>query len=144
MVRIDVLDPKLGSAGGGGGSGTDVENALAKDCRVEMPGVYFEFNSATLNPQLEPALRSLAEMLGRRADWRISIEGHTDSVGTERYNMDLSARRATAVREALVGTHGTASARITTAGFGESRPREPNATPEGRARNRRVELVRPC
>ena len=83
-------------------------------------------------------------MLGRRADWRISIEGHTDSVGTEPYNMDLSARRAAAVREALVRAHGIASGRIRTAGFGESRPREPNATPEGRARNRRVELVRPC
>ena len=144
VVRIDLLEQALGTAGSGGRGGTEVENALAKDCRVELPGVYFEFNSATLNPQSEPALRSLAEMLGRRADWRISIEGHTDGVGTEQYNMDLSARRAVAVREALVGTHGIASARITTAGFGESRPREPNATPEGRARNRRVELVRPC
>ena len=144
VVRIDFLQQTVGNPGGGWGGDTEVENALVKDCRVEVPGVYFEFNSATLDPQSEPALRWLAAMLGRRADWRISIEGHTDSVGAEQYNIDLSARRAAAVREALVGTHGIASARITTAGFGESRPREPNATPEGRARNRRVELVRPC
>jgi len=144
VVRIDFLDQTVRNPGGGGGSETEVESALEKDCRVELPGVYFEFNSATLTPQSDPALRSLAAMLGRRADWRISIEGHTDSVGTEQYNMDLSARRAAAVREALVSTHGIASERITTAGFGKSRPREPNATPEGRARNRRVELVRPC
>jgi outer membrane protein OmpA-like peptidoglycan-associated protein len=121
-----------------------LENALATTCRVELPGVYFEFNSASLNPQSEPALRSLGELLGRRPEWRISIEGHTDSVGTDGYNMDLSARRAAAVREALVSTYRTAPGRLTTAGFGESRPREPNATPEGRARNRRVELVRAC
>ena len=145
VVRIDFPETTVGNAAGGtGGGGGEVEKALAKDCRVELPGVYFEFNSATLDPQSEPALRSLAAMLGRRADWRISIEGHTDSVGTEQYNMDLSARRAAAVREALVSTHGIAPARITTAGFGKSRPREPNETPEGRARNRRVELVRPC
>lgn len=133
VIRIDTPeDPKA------------LENALASECRVELPGVYFEFNSASLNPQSESALRSLADLLGRRPEWQISIEGHTDSVGTERYNMDLSARRAAAVREALVSTYGTAAGRITTAGFGKSRPREPNATPEGRARNRRVELVRAC
>ena len=133
VIRIDTPeDPKA------------LENALATDCRVELPGVYFEFNSASLNPQSEPALRSLADLLGRRAEWRISIEGHTDSVGTDGYNMDLSARRAAAVREALVNTYRTAPGRVTTAGFGESRPREPNATAEGRARNRRVELVRSC
>jgi outer membrane protein OmpA-like peptidoglycan-associated protein len=144
VVRIDLLEPAAGDGALGGAVQRSIEAALATECRVEMPGIYFEFNSATLNPQSEPALRSLAALLRRRAEWRVGIEGHTDSVGGDAYNVDLSARRADAVREALAGRFAIAPARLTSAGHGESRPREPNATPEGRARNRRVEVVRPC
>ncbi|MEO7475752.1 MAG: OmpA family protein, partial [Gemmatimonadales bacterium] len=86
----------------------------------------------------------LAGLLARHPDWRATIEGHTDSVGTAEANQALSARRADAVRARLVGAHGTDGARLRTAGLGSTRPRESNATIEGRARNRRVELVREC
>ena len=76
--------------------------------------------------------------------WRIAIEGHTDNVGTDAYNQDLSTRRAAAVKSALVTDFTVAASRLTTAGFGEGRPRETNETIAGRARNRRVELVRDC
>jgi outer membrane protein OmpA-like peptidoglycan-associated protein len=74
----------------------------------------------------------------------VTIEGHTDSIGGPRYNQDLSERRAAALKGELVGRHKVAPVRLGTRGFGASRPLEPNTTLEGRARNRRVELVRPC
>ena len=74
----------------------------------------------------------------------MTIEGHTDSIRGPRYNQDLSERRAAALKGELVGRHEVAAVRLGTRGFGASRPLEPNTTLEGRARNRRVELVRPC
>jgi outer membrane protein OmpA-like peptidoglycan-associated protein len=124
-------------------SQSTVEAGLAKDCRVEVPGLYFDFNRATINAQSRPALQSIADMLIRH-QWSVSIEGHTDNVGSDAYNDDLSARRAAAVKDALVRDHAIAAARLSSAGFGEKRPRETNDTIAGRARNRRVELVRDC
>lgn len=121
-----------------------LEATLAKECRVEVPGIYFDFDRATLNPQSSRALTSIATMLARHDAWRVAIEGHTDNVGTDVYNQDLSQRRAAAVKEALVGDHALSPARLTTAGFGSKRPKETNDTIAGRARNRRVELVREC
>ena len=139
-------------AGGGLGRGKGLgmgQGRLAKklgeDCRVEVPGIYFDFNRSTLNPMSRPALEEIATLLKNQAAWRtITIEGHTDNVGTDAYNQDLSARRAATVKEALVREFGIAGGRLATAGFGESRPRETNETIAGRARNRRVELVRDC
>ena len=73
-----------------------VEAGLAKECRVEVPGLYFDFNRATINPQSKPALQSIADLLGRHP-WNVTVEGHTDNVGTDSYNDDLSSRRAAAV-----------------------------------------------
>jgi OOP family OmpA-OmpF porin len=70
---------------------------------------------------------------------RVSIEGHTDSIGTDAYNQKLSERRARTVRDHMVG-QGIAADRITTRGFGESKPIASNETAEGRAQNRRVEI----
>ncbi len=122
---------------------TTVETALTKECRVEVPGLYFDFNRATINAQSKPALQSIADLLGRHP-WSVTIEGHTDNVGSDRYNDDLSSRRAAAVKEALVRDYRLDGKRIASAGFGERQPRESNDTNAGRARNRRVELVRDC
>ena len=121
-----------------------LEKRLSEACRVEVPGIYFDFNQATLNPLSRSALSEIAGVLTRQTGWRIAIEGHTDNVGTDAYNQDLSTRRAAAVKNALVADFTVAASRLTTAGFGESRPRETNETIAGRARNRRVELVRDC
>jgi OOP family OmpA-OmpF porin len=72
----------------------------------------------------------------------LSVEGHTDNIGTDAANLDLSRRRADAVRQALTSRYRVDAAKLTAAGFGAARPKEPNDTAEGRARNRRVELVR--
>jgi outer membrane protein OmpA-like peptidoglycan-associated protein len=144
-VRIDlpVAQSREGERGQKGGM-MSLEGALASDCRVELPGIYFAFNSAELEPASDPAITALAEVLAGHPDWTGTIEGHTDSVGTAAANLTLSERRAAAVRTRLVGAHGVDPTRLATKGFGSSRPREPNATIEGRARNRRVELVRAC
>jgi len=74
--------------------------------------------------------------------WRLSVEGHTDNIGGDAYNQALSERRAAAVKQALVERYLISADRLTTVGYGSTRPKEPNDTLEGRARNRRVELVR--
>jgi outer membrane protein OmpA-like peptidoglycan-associated protein len=144
-VRVDL---PLGTGGGSDGRGArsagSLEGALRSSCRVELPGIYFGFNSAALDPASDAAIAALAEVLTRHPDWTGTIEGHTDSVGTAAANLALSERRAAALRDRLVSSHKVDQARLDTKGYGSTRPREPNATIEGRARNRRVELVRAC
>jgi len=122
----------------------EVEAELQKLCRAEIPGIYFAFNSAVLDPASEPALSAMSRLLAKHADWTFAIEGHTDNIGGDAFNQTLSTQRAEAVRAALVSRYHVAPARLRSEGFGAKRPREPNTTIEGRARNRRVELVRPC
>jgi outer membrane protein OmpA-like peptidoglycan-associated protein len=126
------------------GGALKMESELTTACRAEIPGIYFAFNSAELEPASDPALSEMSKLLAKHADWKLAIEGHTDNIGGDAFNQTLSEKRAEAVRNALVGRYHVAAARLRSAGFGSKRPREPNATIEGRARNRRVELVRPC
>jgi outer membrane protein OmpA-like peptidoglycan-associated protein len=121
-----------------------IERELSTVCRAEVPGIYFAFNSALLDPASEPALSEMGKLLAKHADWTLAIEGHTDNIGGDASNQILSAQRADAVRDALVTRYHIAAPRLRSQGFGAKRPREPNTTIEGRARNRRVELVRPC
>jgi len=137
MVRIDF--PAAAAA-----APARLQDALADGCRAELPGVYFAFGSAELDERSHRALTELGVILVRHPDWVVRVEGHTDDIGSPASNQSLSAARAAAVRDGLVRQHGIPAARITTQGFGASRPRESNATLEGRARNRRVELARTC
>ena len=137
-----------GSGGTGAGSGTAgagmLERQLGTVCRIELPGVYFAFNSARIDPASDRSLGALARVLARHPDWRLTVEGHTDSIGTTIANQKLSERRAESVRARLKERHGVDTRDWNAVGYGSSRPRESNATIEGRARNRRVELVRAC
>jgi outer membrane protein OmpA-like peptidoglycan-associated protein len=149
VVRIDFAGAPSAGAGGGrasaaAGAQARVAEQLTDDCRARVPGIYFEFDSDQLNPASEPALRGIADLMRKNAAWTVEIEGHTDNVGGPRYNLDLSNRRAASVKRALVDQHAIATARLSTRGFGLTRPVETNETVEGRAMNRRVELVRPC
>lgn len=134
IVRIDVPDdrPALTAAA-----------ALAEKCRVEVAGIYFDFNRATLKPESKRGLADIAAVLRKLDDRPFVIEGHTDHIGGDRYNDELSSRRADAVKAALVQDYGISGVRLSTAGFGERRPIESNDTLAGRARNRRVELACP-
>jgi outer membrane protein OmpA-like peptidoglycan-associated protein len=120
----------------------EIATALEQSGRVDVYGIYFDLASATIKPESAPVLKEIADVLKTNAEWAISVEGHTDNIGSSASNLDLSRRRAAAVKDALVARHGVSSNRLTTAGYGASRPKETNSTLEGRARNRRVELVR--
>lgn len=140
VVRIDVPERAAQAV-----LGDPVAAGLgAASCRAELHGVYFDFGSATLLPASAAALERVAALLARNPGWQIAIEGHTDAIGADAANRDLSERRATAVRAALIAEHGVVQERVTARGFGEARPIDSNDTLEGRARNRRVELSRDC
>jgi outer membrane protein OmpA-like peptidoglycan-associated protein len=119
-----------------------IEDRLTTEKRVDVYGIYFDFASDRLRDESEPVLREIAGALGKHPDWVVNIDGHTDNVGGERANQVLSERRSAAVREALVSRYQIDGGRLTARGFGASRPKDTNDTREGRARNRRVELIR--
>jgi outer membrane protein OmpA-like peptidoglycan-associated protein len=131
-----------GGSGGGGGGGQQIEQELKQKGQAEVYGIYFDFASDKIKPESEPVLREIADALNHNPAWKLSVEGHTDNIGGDDYNMDLSQRRAEAVKLALVTRYHIAIDRLTPQGFGATRPKEPNDTLAGRARNRRVELVR--
>lgn len=147
VISIDFPGEAVSGARAEANAGTPVErvaDALAKRCRAEVYGIYFDFDEATIRPESEPVLQEIANAIESNPGWSIRVEGHTDSIGGAAANLALSKRRAAAVKDALVKQHGIAAARLTTDGFGASRPKESNATLQGRARNRRVELTRTC
>jgi len=119
-----------------------LEQQLASDQRVDVYGIYFDVNSDRIRTESDPVLREVVDVLQRNGQWQVTIDGHTDSIGSEQANMELSRRRSEAVRAALVGRYGIATARLSARGYGATMPKDTNDTPEGRARNRRVELVR--
>lgn len=104
--------------------------------------VYFEFDSAILRPEAKVTLNDLADALlsDELKDYRFELAGHTDAVGSEQYNLELSRKRARAVLDYLVTEFGIDATRLDTSGYGESRPLDP-ADPEGDI-NRRVQVIR--
>lgn len=120
-----------------------LEEALLENNAVDVYGIYFDFNSDRIRPESEPVLQEIGSVMKRHPDWRLSIAGHTDNVGGNgEYNLQLSRKRSEAVRTALISRFGIARDRLTSSGFGAAAPKDTNDTSEGRARNRRVELVR--
>jgi outer membrane protein OmpA-like peptidoglycan-associated protein len=108
---------------------------------VTMPeGILFDFDSAAIRAGLQSDLRALARNLQQYPDTTVDVIGHTDSEGSAQYNMDLSSRRASAVAGVLL-EEGVAPFRVRSFGRGEDQPVATNLTPEGRAQNRRVEVV---
>lgn len=120
----------------------EIEQSLEQSGRAQVYGIYFDFGSASIRPESEPVLKQIADALAKNPLWKLRVEGHTDNIGTDASNLELSRRRAEAVKQALVARYRVQPDRLTTGGFGASRPEESNDTLEGRARNRRVELVR--
>jgi OmpA-OmpF porin, OOP family len=104
-------------------------------------GIYFDTGKAEVKAESDDALKEIAKLLQADTALKLVVVGHTDSVGTLASNMELSRRRAEAVVQALVTKHGVAAARLTAQGVGSLSPVASNRTDEGRAKNRRVELV---
>jgi outer membrane protein OmpA-like peptidoglycan-associated protein len=124
-------------------SETDVlYDALNAKGRWATQGILFATGKADLRPESRPVLKEIAATMTQHADLRILIEGHTDNVGSSATNLTLSDARAAAVKAALVADFGIAADRLTTKGFGDTKPAVPNTTATGRAQNRRVEIVK--
>jgi OOP family OmpA-OmpF porin len=100
--------------------------------------VKFDFDKSVVKPNSYGDIKNLADFMKQYPSTTTTVEGHTDSVGPDAYNQKLSQRRADAVKQVLV-KDGVAAGRITSVGYGESRPVADNATEAGRAVNRRVE-----
>ena len=119
----------------------DVTRSLSNSGRVTLSDVHFATGKADITPDSETALNEVAATLKEHADWKIRIEGFTDNVGSRIENRKLSRDRADAVMNWLAA-HGIDSGRLSSKGYGEARPVATNKTAEGRAKNRRVQLVR--
>lgn len=122
-------------------SASEMARALETSGSVSLYGIYFDTDSATVKPESEPTLVEIAALLKSRPRLELLVVGHTDNVGTLDHNLDLSRRRAEAVVRALVSGQGVAAGRLTPLGVAFASPKAPNRTEEGRADNRRVELV---
>jgi outer membrane protein OmpA-like peptidoglycan-associated protein len=109
--------------------------------RVRLYGINFDSDSDVIRSESKPTIDQVAAMLKANPDLRVAIEGHTDSTSTPEHNQQLSEKRAGAVMQALV-TAGVDASRLNAVGYGATRPVATNATPLGRAANRRVELAR--
>jgi lipid-binding SYLF domain-containing protein len=119
----------------------DVGASLGERGRVALSNVHFETGSANITPDSDAALNDAVNVLKEHPDWKIRVEGFTDNQGSKEGNEKLSQDRAEAVMNWLAD-HGVDRDRLTAKGYGERRPVASNSTPEGRAKNRRVELVR--
>ncbi|HVF48471.1 MAG TPA: OmpA family protein [Pyrinomonadaceae bacterium] len=109
--------------------------------RARIYGINFDPDSDRLKDDSKPTLDRIVETLKKRPAWKLTVEGHTDSTSSAEHNRDLSERRAAAVKSYLQAS-GIEPTRLTTAGYGASRPVAGNETPAGRAMNRRVELIK--
>ncbi len=136
IVETKAMEQKLQ------GNAAAMLDALQKTGRVAVYGINFDTAKATIKPDSDAVLQQVLALLTQNAELKIAIEGHTDNAGAPAFdNKKLSENRAGAVKFWLVG-HGIDADRLDTAGFGDTKPLADNATEDGRAKNRRVELVR--
>ncbi len=122
-------------------SASEMLDALNKDGFLALYGILFDTGKDTIKPESEPVLAEIVALLKGNPSLKLSIEGHTDNVGKPESNQALSQRRAESVKKYLVGK-GIDGPRLETKGWGDTKPVADNRTEEGRAKNRRVELVK--
>ncbi|GAC1559233.1 MAG: OmpA family protein [Myxococcales bacterium] len=114
---------------------------LNKSGHVAVYGIHFDTGKASLTEDSGKVLEQVAKLLADNAELKLRVEGHTDNVGKDKANLELSKKRAAAVKAWLV-EHGADGKRLTADGFGSTKPLGDNKTEEGKAKNRRVELVK--
>lgn len=120
----------------------EMAKALAADGRIALYGIQFDTNKSTLRPESRETIAQIAKLMKSQPTLNANVVGHTDNVGDDASNKRLSQRRADAVVTALVEDHGIDEARLVPIGEGLDKPIADNGTEEGRAKNRRVELVK--
>ena len=118
-----------------------MKQQLARDGHVALYGIYFDTDSATPRPESDASLRNVLALLKDDHALKLEVQGHTDNTGAPEHNATLSEARAASVKQWLI-SHGIAAAMLSSKGYGASQPVADNKIPEGRAKNRRVELVK--
>ena len=116
------------------------ETAIVEKGRVTL-SVKFDFDKSDIRKEFHQEIGNLAAVMKKYPDLKIVLEGHTDSIGGAQYNQKLSERRANAVKKYLVDKFGIEVSRLTTKGYGLTRPVASNATKDGRQKNRRVDAA---
>ncbi len=122
--------------------GKTMKEQLDEDGHIVTHGIYFDVNSDKIKGESYKTLADIIQMLTESPALRVSIDGHTDSDGSDDSNLDLSKRRAESVKAYLVENGKIDASRLEAKGFGETKPIDANTTPEGKANNRRVELTK--
>ena len=121
--------------------GIDIDKKVATDGKIVMHGILFDIDQATLKAESMGSINQIFQLLKKDASLKFEIDGHTDNTGDAAHNLMLSQQRADAVKTELVNM-GIDGSRLTTKGFGDTKPLSDNTTPEGKANNRRVEFVK--
>lgn len=140
VIQVDIIEVKPMEEGLV--TADTMMEDITRTGRVAIYGIYFDTDRADIKPESEPTLEEIAQLLQQNPDLSLYVVGHTDDVGELAYNMDLSKRRAEAVVEALVSKYRVDAKRLIAYGVGSLAPVASNGTEEGRAKNRRVELVK--
>ncbi|MBZ5586247.1 MAG: OmpA family protein, partial [Acidobacteriia bacterium] len=146
MPPIDAIEFDNGTLGAGASFGyrmmrfaestPDFSQVISSSGRYVTHGILFDTDSDRLKPESAPVIQSIAKGLETNPNLKLQIEGHTDAVGAAAHNLDLSKRRAEAVKAVLVGQFNVDEARLTSAGLGSTKPIDSNDTPQGRSQNR--------
>ena len=120
----------------------DTRNRLITEGKFVTRGILFDVNSEKIKPESYGVLKEISTVLNENPDVKVKIVGHTDADGDDNSNMDLSKRRAEAVKASLVKDFGINMGRLESDGKGETQPMDKNTTAEGKANNRRVEFIK--
>lgn len=140
-IAVDIVEVKPMTQNMVTVKADDMAKSIASSGRVALYGILFDFNKADIQPASKPALEEIAKLLKADAGLALHVVGHTDNVGSYEANLNLSKRRAEAVVAALTAEYGVSASRLTANGVANLAPVAVNSTEEGRAKNRRVELV---
>ena len=140
VIGVDVVTSKDPNYRAVEVKADDMAKALTTTGKVDIYGIYFDTDKAELKSESKGTLEEVAKLLKADPSLKLEVAGHTDNTGAAAHNMQLSAGRAAAVVNALVGTYGIDRARLQARGYGDSKPVAPNDNEQNRAKNRRVEL----
>lgn len=141
LIQVDLVNTKPMEEKMVFVSAAEMQKSIAASGKVALYGIHFDFNKADIKAESAPTLKEMASLLKAEPALKVLVVGHTDNAGTFEFNEDLSRRRAKAVAELLTANYGIAPDRLTPLGASFMAPVATNTTEEGRALNRRVELV---